>query len=523
MVVRELLTRLGFSVDNGQLNKYERGVTNIKNSANEAANSFKQMFVAFAGFGALKSIARVADEMQSIQARLGMLPQSVEGSSAAFDHIAERADNAKQSISAYADFYTKAGNATQDFIKDQETLTKVVDGAAFGLAASGATAVAQGQAFFQLGQAIGSPIIQMEEMNTIIDVAPDLFRALGKAIPGANGNLKKFVSTGKVTGKMLASGLMTVLPQFEAKMKSMPLTIGQATQMMGNKWDAFINRINRSSGAVTFVANLMLGAFDDVSAGLDSMTEFFGGATNTLKFFAITITAAVIPALVRLGAGMIAFLVSPAGLIFLALTAVGLAMEDFYVWMKGGDSVLGDIFGSSEAFRESLQGLWQQIKDVGKAINDAFDFRGIFQNLIRFIAGAQGMLFGLMRTFKALGYIIAAALHFDPAGVIEGTKQLLDSLGQFERGAGNLVYGTMGVAQGVAGGAYNLSPLGPSKVNLNAIPGVNKGFDPSVVQHTLNVNVRGNTAPEILGQVKSGIQDNGTAYYLDRMIQVQGQ
>lgn len=354
MIVRELLTRLGFAVDESRLRQYERGTNNIRVQADAAAESFRNVFLAFAGFSALKSIAHTADEMQSLEARIGQLPQTVGTAGDAFDRVAQKASDARQGIEGYAGFYIKAGNATQDFIKDQEQLLKVVDGAAIALAASGSDATRQKEAFFQLGQAIGSPVVQMEEMNTVIDVAPDLFRALGKAIPGANGNLKKFVSTGTVTGKMLAEGLIKILPQFVDQMQQIPMTIGTATVLIGNRWAVFINRLNRESSAVTKVAGLFLSAFDKIEIGLANMVQFFGNSTNTIKFFGIALAAALAPALFKLAAGAIAFLLSPLGLLLGTLVLAGLAIEDFYQWMNGGKSIFQQWFGSFDQARTKL-------------------------------------------------------------------------------------------------------------------------------------------------------------------------
>lgn len=337
-----MITRLGFSVNESQLKGYERGITNIKSRADEAANSFRNMFAAFVGFQGLKSLANTADEMQSIEARIGKLPQTVGTAAESFDAVANRANLAKQGIEAYAGFYIKAANATQDFISNQEDVLAIVDGVAMGLAASGASAASQSQAFFQLGQAIGSPTVQMEEMNTLIDVAPDLFRALGKAIPGANGNLKKFISTGEVTGKMLAEGLVKVMPEFEKQMRSMPMTIGTASLLINNKWATMVNKLNRESGAVTSVANFLMDGFDSIESGFKSVIDFFGGAKNTVKAFGIVLAAALAPLTANLLLGAITTLASPIGLLIGGLILVGIAIDDIMTYLRGGESITGD-------------------------------------------------------------------------------------------------------------------------------------------------------------------------------------
>jgi tape measure domain-containing protein len=345
MIVRELITRLGFRLDQGNLSKAEQGVQRLKTQADAAAGAFRNMALAFVSIASIRSIITIGDEMQSLRARVGMLPTTVGDAGLAIDEMAKHANKASQDINAYGSFFVKAGNATQDFIKDQETLLKVVDGAAFGLAAGGATAVEQKQAFFQLGQAIGSPTVQMEEMNTLIDTAPDLFRALGKAIPGANGNLKAFISTGKVTGKMLAEGLIAVMPEFEAKMKQMPLTVGQATTRVSNKFKLMIDNMNRSSSFITTIANAITDGFDYIEKAVYKTVEAFGGFSNMMRFVGIAIGIALGAKTVQIVRtfGM-AFL--KASLPIIAITAAvllaALAVDDFITYINGGNSVIGE-------------------------------------------------------------------------------------------------------------------------------------------------------------------------------------
>jgi tape measure domain-containing protein len=479
-----LLTRLGFRLDETQLRRYERGTQNIRQQADAAAESFRNMFLAFAGFGAIRSIAKTADEMQSLEARIGQLPQTVTSAGDAFERVAAKATEARQGIEGYASFYIKAGNATQDFIKDQEELLKVVDGAAIALAASGSDATRQKEAFFQLGQAIGSPVIQMEEMNTIIDVAPDLFRALGKAIPGAEGNLKKFVSTGKVTGEMLAKGLMAILPQFVDQMKAMPMSIGTATVVIGNRWSVFIARLNRESSAVTNIANFFLSTFDKIEAGLADMVKFFGGATNTLKFFGIALAAALAPLILKTAAGAVAFLLSPLGLLIASLVLVGLALEDFYQWLNFGDSVIGTFLGGLDgmgkavkfvdalkksfndfAKSDAIQFLIKKVTDFKNSLIDSFNggviskfidalsrlgayladvipFDKIMENLSVIFQGAIKLFFGILDVISGVFKAVLGFLTGDFDLWFEGVKQIFSGLGEIVSGLWDVLRGT---------------------------------------------------------------------------------
>lgn len=380
MIVRELITRLGFNADNAELRRYEGSLRNAEIFA-------KGLVVAMAAFSSFRAFQRIADETQSLEARIAQLPQTIGESGAAFEDVAKHATNARQELSAYASFYIKAGNATQDYIKDQGELLRLADAVSFGLAAGGATATEQSQAFFQLGQAIGSPTVQMEEMNTLIDVAPDLFRELGKEIDGANGNLKAFISTGKVTGKMLAEGLLKTLDKFEKKSKQIPLTVGQASVLIGNRLAVIVQKFNRKSMAITRVANAMVSVFDGIANGIlwlgesiDSFVQKTTGWQSALRLLTIALAMAFAPAA---WAGMISMVkalsmalqvlfwrivANPVVLAIAAILAIiALVIEDLWAWYDGQDSVTGEVIKLWKKFTDWLE---KQFNDMLETLSD---------------------------------------------------------------------------------------------------------------------------------------------------------
>lgn len=342
MIVRELVTRLGFAVNDSNLKKYESGVNNIKSSAEGAANSFRNMFGAFLGFSALKSIAHTADTMQSLEARVGMLPQTVGAAGDAFDTVAGRANAARQSIDAYANLYIKLQNAGKAYIKTQEEGLQVTDTLSKALVVGGATAQEQSSAMLQFAQAIGSGVLQGDEMRAMGEAAPQFLDELAKAIGVPRESIKKMGSEGKLTSKIIIEAVKKMSNVFDERFKTMPMTIGQATTIVANRWDMFINRLNRKSGTVTSIANFMLAGMDKVEAGLEKFVDFFGGATQTIKLFGIALLVAFGPAVISAVVGGIMAIFTAGGALFAGLLLLGIVLEDVYQFFTGGESVLGE-------------------------------------------------------------------------------------------------------------------------------------------------------------------------------------
>ncbi len=90
--------------------------------------------------------------------------------------------------------------------------------------------------------------------------------------------------------------------------------------------DKFLDRVSRITSAVTQFVKRVVGAMIDWARALDGVS-------------AVMIKIAI-------AAGALALiLLSPAASLLLLLVLVGLLIEDFEVWRKGGDSVIGDLIG----------------------------------------------------------------------------------------------------------------------------------------------------------------------------------
>lgn len=339
MVVRELVTRLGFNVDNNKLKGYERSIGNIKTQADSAANAFRGMFAAFVGFQGLKSLANTADNMQNLEARVSQLPQTVGDSADAVNELAKRANASRQPLLEYAQLYTRIGNASKDYLKTQDDVLTVTDAVSKGLIVGGASAQESASVMLQLSQALGSGVLQGQEFNAMAEGSPKMLDMLAVAMGYPRDQLKKLASEGKITTKILIEAFQKIAPEINKQFKQMPQTIGQTTTIMANRWMEFIGKLNRDSGAVKVITDMMTKGWDKADNALQSLVDTLGGATNTVKFFGIALAAIAIPLGFKLLVNLVATLLSPMGLLLAGLLLVGLTIEDVYQYMNGGVSV----------------------------------------------------------------------------------------------------------------------------------------------------------------------------------------
>lgn len=333
-IVRELITRFGFNVDQSGMNKVEGSI-----------NRLSGMLSGLAAFASLRALAGVADSMQSLEARIGMLPQTIGDVGDAFNEVAKNASDNRQSLNAYGTLYARIGNAAKEYINTQKDLITVSNTISQALVVGGATTQEASSVMIQFSQALGAGTLQGEEFRAMAEAAPQYMDALAEAMGHPRSELKKLASEGKLSSKAVIEATLKMSTMFQEKFRQMPMTIGAATTIIGNKFKTMIAGLNRESQVVTNIANFLLSGFDKIESGAKSFIKFVGGSTNALKTFGIALAAILGPVAL---AGLISALISAFGAIFSvgglvvgALVLVGLAIDDIVNYLNGGQSAFG--------------------------------------------------------------------------------------------------------------------------------------------------------------------------------------
>lgn len=367
MIVRELITRLGFSLNQTQLNNAEKGVKRVKDQAEQAATAFRNIAAAVVSFATVKAIINIADEMQNIRTRIGQLPQTVGDAGDAFDEVAKRASASGVKIDAYASLYTKVGNAAKDYITTQEDLLGITDTISQALVVGGASAQEASAVMTQFSQALASGVLQGDEFRSMAEAAPQYLDKLAEVMKIPREQLKKMASDGKLTAKAVIDATRQMSDYFGDKFKQMPMTVGRAMTVIGNRFARMLDKMNRDSNLVTTIASVILTVFDKIEVVVYKVVEAFDGWGNMIRFVGIAIGVAFgAKALAILSAFKVASLLAmlPFIKMIAIIGAIAIVLEDLYVWIKGGDSIIGSMIGAWEKWRDYVMGAIEAVMEV---------------------------------------------------------------------------------------------------------------------------------------------------------------
>lgn len=426
--VRELFTRMGFKVDNASLNRVDGQVNRVKDSAEKMAGAIRNAALAFGGFQAVQGLVRIADEAQSIRARLEALPQTIGDVNAAFDTVADRAAAAGLSLEAYAGLYTRVGNAAKSYITTQEDLLGVTDTISKALVVGGASAQEASAVMQQFAQALASGVLQGDEFRSMAEAAPQYLDQLSIAMGIPREQLKKMASDGKLTAREVIEATRKMSGFFEDRFKKMPMTVGRAINVVSVRFAKMIDKMNRETDLIPMIADKIVKAFDKVEEVVGIVIDKLGGFENAVRLAGAAIVAAFgAKAISVLAAFRTASLLAlwPYIRMAIILTAVTLALEDLYTWIQGGESVIGAAIGPWTDYAGTVQDAWDKVKEFGPALQDLAKFIGIstaafvaMEIALKVARGAMILWQGVVILATALQWAWNAAMSANPIGLI---------------------------------------------------------------------------------------------------------
>jgi len=151
----------------------------------------------------------------------------------------------------------------------------------------GASAQGQAAAMLQLTQAMAAGALRGEELNSILENAPGIARAIESYMGAAEGSIKSYAEEGLVTADVVKNAMFAAADETNAKFESMPMTWAQVWTGMQNQaitiLDPLLTKINEIAnsdqlqGAVDGLMNSLALVVEIASSALDLITAV-GGA-----------------------------------------------------------------------------------------------------------------------------------------------------------------------------------------------------------------------------------------------------
>lgn len=263
---REELARAGAAFDSieenirnagNQQDRFNRRIRDGTTAADGLLNKLKGIAATVGGLAATKKIVGISDNLASTRARLNLLVD--DGGSV--DELEQKImASAQRSRAAYFDTASavaKLGlNAGAAFDNDMDQVIAFMEQVNKQFVIGGATAQEQSNAMIQLTQAMAAGALRGEELNSILDAAPGIARAIEQYMGVAEGSIKQYAEQGLVTTEVVKNAMFDVAKTTNDSFNSMPMTWAQIWTSMQNKalsiFNPILNKVNQVANSEKF-------------------------------------------------------------------------------------------------------------------------------------------------------------------------------------------------------------------------------------------------------------------------------
>ena len=232
--------------------KIKKGTT----AADGLWGKLKGIAATVGGLAAAKQIIGISDDLASTRARLNLIVDDGGSVSELEQKIMASAQRSRSAYfdtaSAIASLGSNAGAAfanTDEIIAFMEQINKQ-------FVIGGASAQGQSAAMLQLTQAMAAGALRGEELNSILENAPGIARAIESYMGVAEGSIKSYAEQGLITAEVVKNAMFAAADETNAKFESMPKTWAQIWTSMQNKalsiFNPILTKINELANSEQF-------------------------------------------------------------------------------------------------------------------------------------------------------------------------------------------------------------------------------------------------------------------------------
>lgn len=352
MIVRELLTRLGFTVNPAGAQQYERSIQRISRHALTLQQNLGGAVGVLGSAFTLRSFGQMLDvwtrsgnQIRAAELASGMVARNM----SEVNQIAIRAGAPLESI---ASLYARIMRSTEQIGgATEQQVARVTETVSKALQAGGATGAEVAAILVQLGQALSAGRLQGDELRSILENSAPLAKAIANEFGVAVGALKDMGAEGLLTSERVFKAILNASKDIDEQFASTATTIERSLTIFRNRLIEF------------------MGTGDSAYGVTQKITDGILFLSNHLEVVAGAIMLLMIPALMSLvlwiGSTTAAFigltaaiLANPFTWIAAAIIAIGLAIQDVYMWITGGKSLIGQWLGSWEHFTRRARYEW---------------------------------------------------------------------------------------------------------------------------------------------------------------------
>lgn len=461
--------KVGRAIDRG-LDRADRGLGRVQGHVQVMADSLGGIAGALGGVLGFAAFSEITSRMTDFQSRLNNAAEgTAETGATLMAKLRASANTTYQAFDSVVDGFIAMSPALNELGLELGEQIDLSTAMADSLTVASVKGEQAARIMMWLNRSLSAGAMSGEAFANIMEADSDVLDKMRQSLGMSVAEFQEFGRAGKISARMVVDYYKNAAPELRRQSEAMTTTIADSMVIFRNNFDAFIHGTSEATGAANAFAKAILWFAERPAilgtAALGALATGF--LAMGLQALSTTLTVArgaisMIKWLRALRAAQIAAaLTNPWLLLAGAIVAVGLAVQDVYTWMNGGDSVVGRWLGPWSDFAARIAAEWSQawvdlkqgFANIGQAFSDLMSWMGgiagavgdWFAPLLGPVTSAMTWLFGDGGTLH--NAILAA---FPAAIVLALWRKLWDALPETVRSKVTGMFEPLTSAWGVA-------------------------------------------------------------------------
>jgi len=218
-----------------------------------------------------QGFAKISDELVNLDNRIALVTGRNDDLAKTRRALINIAAVSRTSMLTTTETFNRFGLALKDSNTSLEDMLKATSTVQKSLAISGASAESASAAIFQLGQGLASGTLRGQELNSVLEQAPRIARAISDELDVSMGSLRAMAAEGLLTTDVVLKAMVNQASKVGAEFEIMNATIAQSKTVLG---DAFKRSVFNFDKGFGFSAGL--------ADNLSRVTEILNGMENKM-------------------------------------------------------------------------------------------------------------------------------------------------------------------------------------------------------------------------------------------------
>lgn len=260
-----------------------RALAEVTDQINTAKSSALNMAGAFAGAFATGHLISLADEWNSVNARLKQASQSSDDFQVSQRELMAISQRTGTAFSDNASLFARSAASMREYGYSSEEVLKVTEAISTGLKLSGASTAEASSVITQFSQALAQGVLRGEEFNSVNENGDRVIRALAAGMGVARKDLKAMADNGKLTADKVVPALISQLGALRDEYAAMPDTVSSSATKVENAFMAWVGGASEASG----VTKTLSGVLNGIAGNIDTVATAAGAlvAVGVARYF----------------------------------------------------------------------------------------------------------------------------------------------------------------------------------------------------------------------------------------------